>query len=320
MTPFRIRRIRDLDRLQRWMGRAIRTPESKLRRRTREANVYLSGNAGQTAAARLNIYVRDYWARCIDSLREDFPGLERVLGPNGARTWMERYLTRHPSRSYTLRNLGTHLLSFMKKKYPGPHRRMAIDMIRFEWAKIEAFDRPAAPPFDPARLTETRRRRIDRMRLRFQPHLTLLELDYPVYEIVDRVLHKNPGAGRTALPARGRCFTVVYRRDDRVYHKEIDGIFFRILKNLRDGRTLSQSCAAVQRRLGGMELARVQSDVQTGFQNAVANLWFCGPKGAQSNERMRPDPQFGAEFSSQNRLVAAASRPRRHRVRLLRSR
>lgn len=311
-----IRRIKDLDRLQQWMGEAIRAPESKLRQTEREAAFYLAGDGRQSAADRLHIYVRDYWARCLDSLRQDFRGVEFILGARNFRAWMEAYLVRHPSHSYTLRNLGIHLLAFMKKMYRGPRRDMILDMIRFEWAKIDAFDRSVMPPFDPGRLTGAQKRRLDRMPFRLQPHVTLLELNYPVYEIVDKLVTRK----RAALPSRKKCFTVVYRREGRVYHKEIDRIFYSILADLRDGHTLFHACTAVQRRLRANVLNHVQSDVQTWFQNAVANQWFCGPKGVPFHERLRPTVSVRNEFSLQNRLVAPASRPGRHRVRVLRSR
>lgn len=311
-TRHHIRRIKDLDRLQKWMCRAIRTPESRFDAIGQHAGFYLAGDGGHPAADRLKIYIRDYWARCVDCLLQDFRGLECVLGPKSFQGWMQRYLVRYPSRSYTLRNLGKNLLEFMRASYRGRRREMIIDMIRFEWAKIEAFDRPAVPAFDPRLLTETQKRRLDQIPIRLQPHLFLLRLRYPVYQVLDKK--------RRQLPVREECFTVVYRNEDRVYHKEIDPIFYAILMDMRNGRTLSKACGRVQRRLREKDIRRLQSEVSAWFQNAVANRWLCGMKGAKSSERVRPSLQFGDEFSLQNRLVTASSHPRGHRLSLLRGR
>jgi hypothetical protein len=52
---------------------------------------------------------------------------------------MERYVTAHPSRSYSLRDLGRKVFDFMKDRYAGKDKELVLDMIRFEWAQIEAF-------------------------------------------------------------------------------------------------------------------------------------------------------------------------------------
>ncbi len=53
-----------------------------------------------------------------------------------------------PSRSFTLRNLGSQLESWLHKhpKWAGKKQALALDIVKLEWAEIEAFDGKAEPP------------------------------------------------------------------------------------------------------------------------------------------------------------------------------
>ena len=48
-----------------------------------EARTFIKPNGRMTPLERLEIYRRSYWARVLDSLLDDFPGLCAVLGRRG---------------------------------------------------------------------------------------------------------------------------------------------------------------------------------------------------------------------------------------------
>ena len=54
-----------------------------------------------------------------------------------------------PSESFTLRNLGSRLEAWLRKhpEYIAGVERVAIDMVRLEWADIDAFDALELPRF-----------------------------------------------------------------------------------------------------------------------------------------------------------------------------
>ena len=87
-----------------------------------------------------------------------------------------------PSQSFTLRNLGSRLEQWLDR-----HREciagaeeIALDMVRLEWAEIEAFDEAAKPKLTEADLAALG----DDPQLELQPYLRLLELRYPVDELL----------------------------------------------------------------------------------------------------------------------------------------
>jgi len=98
------------------------------------------------SVARLQIYRRSYWARLIDSLGDDFPGLISILGLRAFRRLARAYLADCPSRSFTLRDLGIDLVAWLRmhREQAGTQPDLTIDMAQLEWAHINAYDAPSS--------------------------------------------------------------------------------------------------------------------------------------------------------------------------------
>ena len=94
---------------------------------------YIKPNRRMNSAERLEIYSRSYWFRILDSLYEDFPGLCAVTGERAFRQLSLAYLVECPSRSFTLRDLGSRLPEWLERnpRYAGKPQALAIDMARF---------------------------------------------------------------------------------------------------------------------------------------------------------------------------------------------
>ena len=106
------------------------------------AESFIAPNSRLTAFERLEIYNRQYWFRVLGALAEDFPGLRAVIGGRRFDALSIAYLTAHPSRSFTLRNLGSKLPEWLAAhpEQAGRRHRLAVDVARIEWAFVEAFD------------------------------------------------------------------------------------------------------------------------------------------------------------------------------------
>ena len=104
---------------------------------------FIAPNSRLNAFERLEIYNRQYWFRVLGALAEDFPALRAVVGGRAFEALSIAYLTAHPSRSFSLRNLGSKLVEWLAATIPafaGRRHRLAVDVARIEWAFIEAFD------------------------------------------------------------------------------------------------------------------------------------------------------------------------------------
>ena len=172
-------------------------------------NPLVKGNDRLGSVERLQIYNRMYWYRLMDCIADDCPGLRAFLGEERFWKLVVAYLNTYPSRSYTLRNLCSRLEKFIAEepKWTAPHTDAALDLARFEWAQIVAFDGETLAPFDQASLAD-----VDpaKLRVRLQPYMTLLHLEYAVDEYVLAVKQGDHALRGTASQA------VIKRRKIRV--------------------------------------------------------------------------------------------------------
>ena len=160
---------------------------------TAKAHGYMKPNDRLSGAERLEIYNQQYWYRLLDSLAEDFPALRAVLGRRTFTKLSIAYLSDCPSRSFTLRDLGSRLHDWLVVN-PGWHD-IAPELVRLEWAYIEAFDAEELREIGPEDLAD-----LDpKMPVALQPYVRLLKSSYPVDEL-RRFIDEGWRGGR--VPAR----------------------------------------------------------------------------------------------------------------------
>lgn len=251
--------------LQRRVAAAILHPltrgETMSRRRRdgasnqREAEALIRPNDRLSSFERLEIYNRQYWFRLYSAFEEDFPGLKAVIGNAKFETLMRDYLTDCPSTSFTLRNLGSRLEEWLvaHPEHLDPRRQLAMDMARLEWAHIEAFDSGMEERLDPDDLMEID----DGSRIRLQPHLRVLELHYPVDDLLIQLRSEdgssdassnNASAARRTKHVRRvtmlepeEIFLAVHRHENSVYYKRMQSEDFRLLKALMAGEPIGRA-------------------------------------------------------------------------------
>jgi hypothetical protein len=197
---------------------------------------YIKPNRRMSSGQRLEIYSRSYWFRILDSLHADFPGLRAVIGERAFRDLLSRaYLGECPSRSFTLRDLGSRLVEWLERnpRHGGRCQALAIVMARLEWAHIEAFDNAAEKALGPEDLLELG----PDFRARLQPYIRLLGLKYPVDDLriqVNSADEERGAASNAALKqkhdkttrrairlAPDRIFVAVHRLDETVYYRRL---------------------------------------------------------------------------------------------------
>ena len=209
----------------------------------RAAADYIKPNDRLTSLERLEIYSRSYWYRLLDSLYEDFPGLRAVLGQRAFGRLAKAYLADRPSASWTLRNLGSRLEEWLRSnpEFAGDRLALALDMIRLEWAHIEAFDEKDETVLGPEDLLELG----PGLRIALQPHIRLIELHYPVDDLrvkANAASEEHGTASNAVLKRKAgglvrrirrmppeHIFLAVHRHDFMVYYRRLDAEEFRLL-------------------------------------------------------------------------------------------
>jgi len=253
--------------LQRQMAAAVMAPltadedmrasASDGRTMTDVAASFIAPNSLLTPFDRLEIYNRQYWYRVLDALADDFPALRAVVGSEAFRGLSIAYLTAHPSRSFSMRNLGSKLPEWLaaNPRWAGRRESLALDVAQIEWAFVEAFDNADRTP-----LTLDQIATLDGgSRLGLQPHLRLLALDYAADDIVlalhkDRqrsaseagVKHDDGPEPPARLPRLRRrpTWVAAHRLDNVVYYRRLEREEFMTLTALRAGLALLEALAA----------------------------------------------------------------------------
>jgi hypothetical protein len=256
-----------------------------------EAAAFIRPNSRLTSLERLDIYSRSYWFRLVDSLSEDFPGLLAALGSTAFERLAKAYLTDCPSQSFTLRNLGSRLEDWLLRNplYAGTAFELALDMVRLEWAHIEAFDGGVEKALGPEDLVELG----PGFRVGVQPHLQLLALKFPVDEMRIHVNLASPADGmasNTVSRSRSRhlmrgvsrlkpepIFLAVHRFDLTVFYRRIALEEYGLLNALPEGKSIGE--AVVIALAHSSASVENQGSMLKSWFAAWAELgWLCHPK------------------------------------------
>ena len=287
----------DLRSLQRLMGKAVMRPLTSQERMQprwtdgrstkKVASLFIKPNDRLSSFDRLEIYNRQYWFRVLDCFSQDFPGIRAILGDRKFELLAHAYLARYPSGSFTLRNLGRHIEEFLLKepRWTAPHQQLALDMARFEWAQVIAFDGESREVLAPDDLLG---KNSSKIKLRIQPYISFLKLNYPVDDFVlnlkkqslrseasNAVDHHSSSRKKVSkLPKREEIYVAVHRLENSLYYKRLDPEAFKILVELQKGQALERACTIA---IGKKALHQPQwpERIRKWFRNWTSLGWFC---------------------------------------------
>ncbi len=251
-----VKKTKTLRAIQRLMLEAVRQPLTTQEQMQHAGHVVaekiIKPNDRLAAFERLQIYNQQYWWRLLGAFGEDFPGVRAILGQRRFDRLALAYLQAHPSRSWTLRNLGSQFPAFLAANAE-PGSSLAVDMARLEWARILVYDEAALDPVDPQRLAHLPP---ERLRFRLQPHLQLLTFAYPVDQLITKLRQRQSESASNAAtgkrrassvrlqsrPAREPIFIAAYRRENSVRYRRMEPLAFVLLSALGKGTPLAEVC------------------------------------------------------------------------------
>lgn len=280
----------NLDQIQRAMFHAVRqplTPGERMRAKALDGTS-LRETAGQiikpndrlTSFERLEIYNRQYWFRIISSMCDDFDGLRAILGDKQFHGLVIAYLTEHPSTSFTLRNLGSKLETWLRDhlEYVAGLEDLSLDMVKLEWAEVEVFDGPSLPKVTAEELTQMGPDPL----LQLQPYIRLLKLTAPVHDLLLKLRdrRRNDDAPVRKLPSRSlpkaqKTYLAVHRLENSVYFKDLCPDAFAMLSALQKECTVSEAIEAPE--WSGRSEEEISAAVRNNFANWASLGWFCKP-------------------------------------------
>jgi len=191
-------------------------------------------------------------------------------------------------------DLGSRLEKLLRQepRWLAPNEELGLDMARFEWAQIIAFDDAALPQLTTDDVLDTPPAKL---RVRLQPYLSLLELNYGVDKFLLAVKKREGDTLRdeasntfeampqkkrqrpVRLPKRERLHLAVHRYDNQLYYKRLEPEAFAILSGLKQGRSVEKACleALAKTRRTKVDWAR---QIREWFHDWSALGWICPAK------------------------------------------
>ncbi len=190
---------------------------------------------------RLDVYTRMYFIRLYDCLLEDYPVVHHLIGDAGFEKLARGYLTRFPSRTYTLNHLGADLPRYLDdERVRIPRRALCRDVARIERAMSEVFDAKATPVIARDELPEIAPEAWPAVRLRPIGPFQLISANHRANHIVTAVRQEKP------LPALGRKSTwvVCWRKGHTVWRMDLTKPSHAALAALAAGGTVGEALLA----------------------------------------------------------------------------
>lgn len=281
---------KSLYQLQSAMAAAIMRPlqEDSIDTNGLDADEFIKPNQKLSSCERLEIYNKQYWYRLLESLQDDFPGLNAILGHKRFEKLSIAYLTRYPSSSYTLNCLGANLAKFIQEEayLTAPDTELAYEVASVEWAEIKAFDTQTKPIIKAELLQKVPASKIT---LKTQPYLTILELKYPVDNFIlglnktyNKSVESNAITTRTVRFSKSsaikkrRTFLAVHRLNNTIYYKRLDKDQYFLLKALMGNNTLEEACNKLISTKNNIEdQEKLALKINTSFSTWMELGWFC---------------------------------------------
>jgi hypothetical protein len=216
--------------------------------RSRDILAHVRGNARESAETMFGVYRNAYWARLVESLGVDFPGLKALAGDQAFDRMARAYIAKHPSQHPSIRWAGRKFHEFLASEAPYRDDPWFADMARFDWALAFAFDAPDAPAAGRADLVGVPPESWGSIRLRLHPTLDGFRIATPVDEARPRLLEDAD----TVLDRAARCERAImaWRIEYDVKFRAVDLLEHDALRAMQDGATFGDLCELVARSVG----------------------------------------------------------------------
>lgn len=277
----------ELDRMQRWFFEMVSHPKGvKAAFNDDSAAQYLPPEVDQlkqiikpskflSAARRMDIYADMYFWRLVEVLESDFEVLSHCLGHHAFHRVMERYLQAHPSRSYTLSELGRRLPEYIREAddedLSSP--QFLSEIAALELAISDVFAERRAEPLAAEALGKIPQDAWVDAVFTVIPAFRLLSFEYPSNVYFQAYRDERAGEGADDWPEAEPSWLVVFRKVYTVWRMDLSQEQYVLLEALSQGKTLGESielCAGLE----GLDLETLTQNLMHWFQEWTADGLF----------------------------------------------
>jgi hypothetical protein len=207
------------------------------------------GDAELIGSGDIAIYARMYASRLHDALADDYPKLRTALGDDRFGELIAHYLRAHPPSSFTLRDAGLALESFLRGSELAP--AWAADLAALERARVEVFDGPDAELLTQdavAALGDA----LPGLVLVWVPSSVVVPLAWTVDDLWSAIEDGAPIPEPVAEPRT----VLVWRRDVAVLHRTLDADEAGLAPRIAQGVSFADACEVLGELHGDAASAR----------------------------------------------------------------
>jgi hypothetical protein len=204
------------------------------------------GDDRLSAEARVDIYANMYFYRILDAIKEDFPATLAVLGVDNFHNLVTGYLLEYPPTEPSISHCGQHLADYLHDHPLRENAPFVADLAKLERAVVEVFHGPDAAALEHDSLRAIAPEGWPAMKLAIQPSAQILALDWRVSQLLRAVEEQRPWK-----PAeRGAVKVLVWRRNARVFYRDLDRDEADALEAASRGATFAEICEIVAASAG----------------------------------------------------------------------
>lgn len=198
------------------------------------------GSSRLSVEERLYVYADAYRTRLADALRQDFPGLQALLGDQDFSALVQAYIAAHPSHHFSIRWFGGRLSDFLAEQPRYANRPWLAEMAGFEWALSAALDAADAPRLGTSELAVVAPERWPALCFELHPSVNRLDLLWdvpPTWKAIDE-------GARPSIPQRSEKpqSWLIWRKDLASYFCSLDPDEAWALDAVRTGRSFAELC------------------------------------------------------------------------------
>ena len=138
---------------------------------------------GEPGPKRFAVYRNNVVVGLTETLKDAFPAVHRIVGPEFFQGMARAYVLIEPPRSPILLDYGAGFPDFIGEFEPAAGLPYLADVARIERAWAEAYHAPEASPIDPAVLATVPPERLPQIHLHLHPSIRLVWSQFPALTI-----------------------------------------------------------------------------------------------------------------------------------------
>lgn len=256
-----------------------------------EAAEFITPSPTLRPAQRIELYNQQYWWRLLSVMHENFPFVTRLFGYQDFNRLIGfPYLTKYPSRHWSLNRLGEDLIKWLEEEYQESDKELILTAASIDWAYCNSFSAEEMPAVTPDKLPVPGDiNSLLTARLYLQPHIYLFNLKGNYFDvrhtmIMETVEHWLENDFPALDTDQKNYYFVVFRNlnTDLVWN-QISEAEYKLLSRFHKGATIEECCDWLEKQKKA-SLKNACEHIQQWFKEWVARRWLtlennqCGKK------------------------------------------